>query len=185
MTTAQEAAGDVLHFWLEELEPKQHFRQDDAVDDMIRTRFGALHEELSAGVPDAWLETSRTAVAAVIVLDQFSRNLFRGDARAFAADAEALRVAQIAVERGDLDRVSDREAYYFLMPYMHAENATTIEECERLFEARLPESTGAKYARLHRASVERFGRYPARNVALGRESTAEELDFLEKNPAGF
>jgi len=185
MTTPQEAAGDVLHFWLEELEPKQHFRQDDAVDDMIRARFGALHRELSAGVPNAWLVTPETAVAAVIVLDQFSRNLFRGDGRAFATDAEALRVARIAVERSDLDRVSDREAFFVLMPYMHAEDAATIEECERLFESRLPDGDGAKYARLHRASVERFGRYPARNVALGRESTAEELDFLEKNPAGF
>ncbi|MEO0700303.1 MAG: DUF924 family protein [Pseudomonadota bacterium] len=185
MPTPQTAANDVLHFWLEELEPQAHFRRDDAVDDQIRARFGSLHEELSKGVPAVWLETPQTALAAVIVLDQFSRNLFRGDGRAFATDAEALRVARIAVERGDLDRVSDREAYYFIMPYMHAEDVATIEECEALFDQRLPEGNGAKYARLHRDSVAQFGRYPARNEALGRESTPEEIAFLQKNPAGF
>ncbi|MEO1656433.1 MAG: DUF924 family protein [Pseudomonadota bacterium] len=185
MTTPQEIAGDVLHFWLEELDPKQHFTQDDALDEMIRTRFGDLHTELAKGVPDLWLETPQTAVAAVIVLDQFSRNMFRGEGRAFATDAEALRVARIAVERGDLDRMSDREAYYLIMPYMHAEDVATIDECETLFEKQLPDGQGAHYARLHRASVARFGRYPARNKALGRESTSEELAFLEENPAGF
>ncbi|MEM6746652.1 MAG: DUF924 family protein [Pseudomonadota bacterium] len=185
MTTPQKTARDVLHFWLRELEPEQHFRRDDAVDEMIRTRFGSLHDELSKGVPQTWLKTPQTALAAVIVLDQFSRNLFRGDGRAFATDEEALRVARIAVGRGDLDRVSDREAYYFIMPYMHAEEVATIEECEALFERRLPDGNGAKFARLHRDSVARFGRYPARNEALGRESTPEELAFLKENPSGF
>ncbi|MEM7741749.1 MAG: DUF924 family protein [Pseudomonadota bacterium] len=185
MTTPQEAARHVLSFWMEELAPEQHFRRDDAVDDMIRSRFGELHDELSKGVPAAWLETPQTALAAVIVLDQFSRNLFRGDGRAFASDEEALRVARIMVGRGDLDQLSDREAYYVIMPFMHAEDVTTIDQCEALFKQRLPESTGAKYARLHRDSVARFGRYPARNEALGRESTPEEITFLKENPAGF
>ena len=118
--------------------------------------------------------------AEIIVLDQFSRNLFRGSARAFAQDGMALALAQEAVAAGADQRMTDDQRYFTYMPYMHAESLVVHEEALRLFTA-LGHAEALRFEKAHRDVIERFGRYPARNAVLGRESTAEELSYLENN----
>jgi uncharacterized protein (DUF924 family) len=168
---------EVLRFWFEELTRQQWFRRDTAVDDRIRARFGALHERLVAQEhPD--VSSPASALATVLVLDQFSRNLYRGDARAFAADPLARRVARAALERG-FDRGLDvNRRMFFYLPFEHSEDREDQRFAIERFEA-TGEPELVRYARQHQAVIERFGRFPHRNAVLGRPSTAEELAFLE------
>ena len=169
---------EVLRFWFEELGQAQWFRRDDAVDARIRSRFGALHERI-VSEPDATPGTPGQALATLLVLDQFSRNLYRDDARAFAADARARRVARDALARGFDQRVEARQRVFFYLPFEHSEDRDdqrlSVELAERSGDAYL-----LRYARDHQAVIERFGRFPHRNAVLGRESTPEELAYLRQ-----
>ena len=174
---------DVLGFWFGELTPRQWFAKDDAVDARIRGRFGALHERLAA-TPDLQPGSAREALATVIVLDQFSRNLHRGDARAFAADAQARRVADAAIARGFDAQVDHGWRMFFYLPFEHGEDLADQDRAVALIGA-LGDPSLARYAQAHRDVIARFGRFPQRNAALGRESTPEEIEALRDGKASF
>jgi len=173
-----------LRFWFEETAPEQWFRQDAAFDASLRARFALTHEQVASLALDTCLGDASTALAAVIVLDQFSRNMFRGSPGAFASDAKALRLAQAAIDKG-LDReVPANARLFFYLPFEHAEDSAVQERAVSLI-ASLADPELVKWAAAHKAIIDRFGRFPHRNVALGRVSTAEERDFLEEPGSSF
>lgn len=172
----------VLRFWFEELKPKQWFTRDAQLDELIRRRFLSTYEEAGRVDPTA-LTQAREALAHVIALDQFPRNMFRGTPQAFATDPLALTIAQLAIASG-LDAELDRPGRIFLyMPFQHSEDVNVQARSVELFAA-LGDEGSLDYARQHRQIIERFGRFPHRNAVLGRASTAEELEFL-KTHKGF
>lgn len=174
----------VLAFWFEEIEPRQWWVADPAFDAQVRERFLPTLEAASRGELYAWRTTPAGRVAEVIVLDQFSRNLYRGTPQAFAQDPMALALAQEAVALGVLDELSPMQRTFLLMPYMHSESALIHVQAERLFKAWAPPDN-YRYELQHKAIVDRFGRYPHRNAILGRVSSAEEIAFLKLPGASF
>jgi len=174
---------DILDFWFVEAGPKRWFRASDDFDRLCRERFLATLEAAARGECRAWRRTPEGRCAEIIVLDQLSRNVFRGTERAFAQDGMALVLAQEAVACGDDRRMNDDQRYFGYMPYMHSESRLVHEEALQLFKA-LGNPEALRYEIAHREVIERFGRYPARNVALARESTPEELAFLRTH-GGF
>jgi len=170
---------DVLKFWFEEVSPKQQFTADEAFDDMLSSRFGTLHAEAASGFLDKWMETPDGALALIILLDQFSRNIFRKKAQAFAYDARARELADQALATGhDMATDKSRRAFFYL-PYMHAEDLGIQDKCIALIRERLGEdSMNLPHAIWHRDVIKAYGRFPFRNRALGRETTKDELAFL-------
>jgi uncharacterized protein (DUF924 family) len=186
MTRAVEPGwvGDVLRFWFEELGRKAWFVKDTAIDAQIRERFLPLIVELATLPVEDTVTSADRALAAVIVLDQFPRNAFRGTARAFATDAQALAVATQAITRG-LDRELPAERRVFLyMPFEHSEALADQERCVTLISA-LGDEEYTRYAQAHRDVIARFGRFPHRNAVLGRTPTLEELTFLKQPGSSF
>lgn len=179
-----EDAADVLAFWFDELKPEQRFAKDVAVDAMIRDRFGGLHARLSRQLPDEWSASPQALLAAVIVLDQFSRNLFRDDPRAFANDAVALNLAKLALKRGDEALLGETERQFLYMPFMHSEDVDDQDRCVELMRE-IGNAEAIDYAEQHKAIIDRFDRFPHRNEVLGRETTAEEAAFLEQPGSSF
>ena len=175
---------EVLAFWFEELGPDDWFGGGEEVDTRIRERFLALHETLRAAVPDTWRATARGMLAAVIALDQFPRNMYRGDARAFAADPAALALATDAVERGLDQGMSNDERKFLYLPFEHSEDPAVQARSVDLF-ASLDEEETLGYALRHKEIIDRFGRFPHRNEVLGRESTPEEIAFLREPDSSF
>jgi uncharacterized protein (DUF924 family) len=176
--------GDVLQFWFAELRPADWFAKSDALDASIRLRFGALHERLAAGGEPMHAPTPRLLLAAVIVLDQFSRNLHRDDARAFAADAQARALARRALELGVDRGLSPGERLFFYLPFEHSEALADQELAVRRV-AELGDPGWTRYAQAHRDIIARFGRFPHRNAVLGRASTPEETAFLQEPMSSF
>jgi uncharacterized protein (DUF924 family) len=170
-------------------ERKFWFKRNDAVDTMLRERFGELIDAALAGQLDAWQATPLGALALVIVLDQFSRNCHRGTARAFAADRKALHTAQRMIASG-ADRLlpdAQHRAFAYL-PFEHAESPSAQQESLRLFKQLAAEPGGEGYYRFalrHAKVIERFGRFPHRNVLLGRASSDEEVAFLREPGSSF
>ena len=150
----------------------------------IRARFAGTLAQALRGELSAWRATPRGRLAEVVVLDQFTRNLGRGTAAAFAGDAAALVLAQEAVRGGALAALDAHGRTFLLMPYMHSESAVVHVEAARLFAAHTPAGNHDSELR-HKAIVDRFGRYPHRNAVLGRESTLEELAFLQEPGSSF
>ncbi len=192
---ADARAREVLDFWFGAPGTPGHgearaewFRKDPAFDAAIRDRFGALHEEAARGGLGGWEAAPGPMLALVIVLDQFSRNLFRGDRRAFAQDARALACARAALARGD-DRLRlPVERQFLYLPFEHSEDPADQDLCVELMrslEAFAPTRGLTAWAEKHRDLIRRFGRFPHRNAALGRDSTPEELDYLARPGAGF
>ena len=177
------SSDDVLRFWFDNSDEANWWRRSDAFDTQIATRFGALHEAATRSELWRWRTTAESRLAEIIVLDQFSRNLHRDSARAFAADPLALALAQEAVAAGAHGELDPRRRVFLLMPYMHSESRAVHEEALRLF-ADCPASN-LDYERRHKAIVDRFGRYPHRNAVLGRESTLEEIEFLKTPGSSF
>lgn len=174
----------VLEFWFDEATPEQHFGRDDAFDTLVRERFSSTHAAAARGELAGWRHTSEGRLAEVIVLDQFSRNLFRNSARAFALDGMALVLAQEAI-RNDADRNLPPGWRAFLyMPFMHSESRVIHVHAERLFRQSGLEDN-YEFELEHKAIIDRFGRYPHRNAVLGRVSTPEELAFLEQPGSSF
>jgi uncharacterized protein (DUF924 family) len=174
----------ILHFWFEELTEKQHFAQDAALDALMVQRFGALLERAARCELVGWRSTATGRLAEIIVLDQFSRNLWRGTPRAFAQDTLALALAQELVLRGDDAQLPVAQRCFAYMPYMHSESVAVHHEALRLFD--LPGlEDNLRFEQRHLAILERFGRYPHRNTILGRASTAQELAFLQEPGSGF
>ena len=174
----------VLSFWFTELTPKHHFAKDAALDEAIRTRFGATLEAASRCELFAWRATPEGRLAEVLVLDQFSRNVYRDTARAFAQDALALALAQELVASGQDRSLPLAQRSFAYMPYMHSESALVHDQAIALFsQPGMEDSLGFELR--HQAIIERFGRYPHRNALLGRESTPEELAFLSEPGSSF
>ena len=191
----QSSPADVLAFWFgREDDPgygefrSQWFQKDEAFDREVTDRFGDLYERAAAGELDAWREEAESCLALVIVLDQFPRNMFRGDARTHTTDGKALDAAKYAIERA-LDRELPAFGRMFLyMPFMHAENVEDQRRSVELFERLAAEPGGpdvVEYAVGHREIVERFGRFPHRNAILGRETTPEEAEFLTQPGSSY
>lgn len=174
-------ADDVLHFWFEELDQKDWFSSSARVDEICRARFGDIYAALKADPPRAESADARTLLAAIIVFDQFPRNIFRKTPDAYATDAIALTLARHAVESGKDRLLPQMQRHFLYMPFMHSEDLKAQAESVRLFTA-LGVPDGVKYARHHHGVVERFGRFPHRNSILGRRSTPEELEFLKTQP---
>jgi uncharacterized protein (DUF924 family) len=174
----------VLRYWFEELSLEQCFEKNDAIDNTIRERFGPLHAQLTAADGTIRTEAPRELLAAVIVFDQFSRNLFRSSPRAFAADPIARRLARAAIADGLDQAMNKRERIFLYLPFEHSENAADQEQSVALF-AQLDDLELDKYALAHKVIIDRFGRFPHRNAALGRESTPEEIEFLKEPNSSF
>ena len=176
---------DILDFWFQDTTPKQWWAVDPAFDDLLRQRFGALLASAAHGELWSWRSSAGGRLSEVIVLDQFSRNIHRGTAAAFAQDAMALALAQEAVAAGALAALSSPiECAFLLLPYMHSESRVIHVEADRLYREHAPADNHAFELR-HRAIVDRFGRYPHRNDVLGRVSTPEEREFLTQPGSSF
>ena len=181
----------VLDFWFGVPPGKaraEWFRKDAAFDEEIRARFGALHATASQRGLEAWRAEPLPMLALVVVLDQFSRNLYRGDARAFAQDAHARECAREALARGDDKGLLPVQRQFLYLPLEHSEDLADQEECVELMralEAYEPTRGLTEWAVKHRDIVARFGRFPHRNAALGRPSTPEEIAFLQQPGSGF
>ncbi|HST28985.1 MAG TPA: DUF924 family protein [Rudaea sp.] len=174
----------VLRFWFEEATPQQHFMKDDAFDAAIRERFGVTHAAAVRCELSAWRDTAAGRLAEIIVLDQFSRNLWRDDARAFACDGMALLLAQEAIRTGADSALAPSQRAFLYMPFMHSESLVIHRQAVRLFDQPGLE-TNYDFELKHKGIIERFGRYPHRNATLGRDSTPEELAFLQQPDSSF
>jgi uncharacterized protein (DUF924 family) len=171
--------GDILGFWFGELGHQDWFRRDEAIDATIASRFGGVYQELRGGVPETWLATPEGVLAAILVLDQFPRNMFRDDARAFATDGMALALAKQAIADGiDKTLTPDQRAFIY-MPLQHSEDDADQALSVGLY-AMLGIPLNLDFALRHKAVIDRFGRFPHRNAVLGRQSSAAEAAYLAK-----
>ena len=175
---------DVLHFWFEEITPEHWFKKDDAFDDSIRTRFEpTIVAALSARL-DSWADSADGCLALILVLDQFTRNIYRDTPRAFSGDEMALALSLRCVDRDFIAHENGPWRHFMLMPMMHSEDITIQDRSLPLFET-LTNPRTYEYAVKHRDIVARFGRFPHRNAILGRPSSEEELAFLTQPGSSF
>jgi uncharacterized protein (DUF924 family) len=183
MSTLQ-SISDVLQFWFEELSHEERFNGGEKIDKKITEQFSTTHAAVAAG--EWWKErtNAESYLAEIIVLDQFSRNIFRGNARAFAYDGQALTLAQHAVAAGFDTALPAEQRLFMYMPFMHAESRPMHQEAVVLFEA-LGDDEALKYEHIHKDIIDQFGRYPHRNEVLGRESTTAEIEYLQNNHEAF
>ena len=175
---------EILRFWFEELTPDDWFGGGVTVDGRIRERFRDLHEALREQVPESWRASPRGLLGAVIALDQFPRNMYRDDPRAFAADGVALGLAREALARGFDREVSNDERKFLYLPFEHSEDPAEQVRSVQLFTT-LGDEDNLSYALRHKEIIDRFGRFPHRNKVLGRNSTPEEAEFLKGPGSSF
>lgn len=171
---------EVLSFWFDEVGPEAWFKGNGELDEKIRKRFGALYERLSTNAPRESSQDARGALAAIILFDQFPRNMFRGTAKAYSTDDLAVRIAREAVDNRFDEKLSPEERQFLYMPFQHSEVSADQEHAVMLFKA-LDNEEGVRYAIEHRDIIQRFGRFPHRNRALGRKSTPEEEEFMKEH----
>jgi len=176
-------AQKVLQFWFEELQSEQWWAKNKKLDEMIAERFGEWHVAAIAGELSDWRTEPEGRLAEIIVLDQFSRNIYRGDPRSFMYDPVALVLAQEAIRSGDDQQVAFKRRPFFYMPLMHSESLKIHRHAVKLMSSPNLKDT-MKYENQHLKIIEQFGRYPHRNIVLGRKSTPEEIEFLKK-PGSF
>ena len=174
----------VLDFWFSELKPKQWWQVDFTLDAEIGKRFGELHGQARQCELYDWRDTAAGRLAEIIVLDQFSRNMYRNTLDAFAQDPLALGLAQSAVDNRALTQLSQQQGAFLLMPFMHSESKLIHEQALLLF-TQLGNEDNLSFELRHKAIIDRFGRYPHRNEILGRASTTEELEFLQQPGSSF
>ena len=174
----------VIKFWFEDISQTQWWKKDAQFDQLIASRFSEVHGQASCGELYQWRDTAEGRLAEIIVLDQFSRNMFRGLAESFAYDSLALELCKAAVNAGAHTRLEQSRTSFLLMPYMHSELLQEHQQGWPLFERYCSENT-SQFERRHAAIIERFGRYPHRNTILGRESTPEEIEFLTEAGSSF
>lgn len=175
---------EIIRYWFETLKPEDWYRKDPAIDAEIETRFGDTYEALKKSVPLAWLAEPQGMLAAILVLDQFPRNMFRDDPRAFATDQAALRLAKRAIGEGIDMRVPPEQRAFIYMPFQHSEALDDQTRSIALYTA-LGNKLNLDFARRHQAIIGCFGRFPHRNRMLGRGSTAAELAFLKEPGSSF
>lgn len=175
---------EIIRFWFEEISPAQRFRKDPDFDAEVRSRFKTTLKRASKGLLYTWRDHPLDALAEIIVLDQFSRNIYRDKRRAFAQDTLALVLAQEAVRRKLDAELEPGQRAFLYMPFMHSEAAEIHEIALFLFDQPGLEDN-YNFEIKHKAIIDRFGRYPHRNEILGRESSTEELEFLSQPGSGF
>ena len=180
------SADEVLQFWFEDIERSCWFKKDEVFDRELERRFGDLLALAKGDQLDRWCETPQGYLALIVVLDQFSRNIFRDSSRAFEADSKALQLTVKGIEIGLDEELTLEQRSLFYMPLRHAEDLVM----QKLGLAKTRELNDAgygddKYALNHLVLIERFGRFPHRNIVLGRSNTSEEEDFLQAGNAGF
>lgn len=183
------APEEVWQFWFEALSPKHWWQKDEALDRLIAQRFTELHRQASKGELYSWRESAQGRLSEIILLDQFSRNMYRDQPLAFAQDAQCLVLAQEAIRVGSDQTVDERERPFFYLPFMHSESLLIQDVCLSLYEQLAADSDGRQnnvdFALRHRVIIERFGRFPHRNAQLGRVSTDAEVAFLKQPGSGF
>lgn len=182
----------VLNFWFGSpagAYRKQWFQKNPAFDAQIKAQFLDLYGAMVASPPEPWLITAKAGLARIIVLDQFARNMFRGTPQSFAADAQALTTAESAIEQGYDAELLAVERFFLYLPFEHSENLNHQNRCVDYFEDLVRDAPdldhGLDYARRHRNVIAQFGRFPHRNKILERESTAAELEFLNRPGSRF
>ncbi|WP_316013201.1 DUF924 family protein [Roseobacter sp. HKCCA0434] len=169
----------ILDFWIEEVGPEGWYKQDDALDAKIRHKFEGLWSQARRGEKCNWMLHPRSALALLILTDQFPRNMFRGRGRAFSTDRMACAVALRTVNLGYDCRIEGPQRQFFYLPMMHAENISWQEKCVRQFLLKMPQAEeNLLHARAHREVIRRFGRFPHRNEDLGRQTTEAERNFM-------
>jgi uncharacterized protein (DUF924 family) len=169
---------EIIEFWLEEIGPQRWYDDSQELDNTIRERFMETWEEALGGKLESWECSREGALALLIVLDQFPRNMFRGEGRSFASDQKALAVAKKAISKGFDKQTPLPERIFFYMPMMHSENSVDQEHSVRLIKMNIGETAYLKHARVHREVIRKFGRFPYRNEALGRHSSEDEASYL-------
>ncbi len=175
---------NVIHFWFDEIDKSKWYSKDHAFDELISSRFTGLHAQAAKCELFAWRSTALGCLAEVIILDQFSRNMFRGSADSFAQDSLALSLAQSAILAGlDLELTTEQRSFLY-MPFMHSESLVIHEQAMDLF-TKLGLASSLDYEKKHKAVIERFGRYPHRNKVLKRSSSDEEILFLQQPGSSF
>jgi uncharacterized protein (DUF924 family) len=184
MSDGEASAADIVAFW-RAVGPDRWFEKDETLDAEIRRRFLRLHEAAAGGKLVAWEQAAEGALALLILLDQFPRNMFRGSAKAFATDPLACAVAERAIEQGHNMEVPDERRVFFYLPFEHAEDLALQDRCCELVRERCNLGEYVDYAERHRAVIARFGRFPHRNAVLGRPSTMEEIAYLESSDESF
>ncbi len=177
---------EILEFWLDEVGQAGWYAVDDDLDRRMRDRFLATWEQAREGRFSRWLTWPAGTLAYIILTDQFPRNMFRGEARAFASDRAALAAAKIAIGRGWDMRIDEPARQFFYMPLMHSENLCDQDRCVRLLFERMPETGHGNllHARAHREVIRRFGRFPYRNEVLRRASTGPEAEYVREGGYG-
>lgn len=177
---------DVLSFWLDEIGPDGWYAGGEALDRQIRDRFLDSWKEASEGAYSLWLTYPSGTLAYIILMDQFPRNMFRGQAQAFSTDNAALEAAKCAVHKGWDLKIDEPARQFFYMPMMHSENLCDQDRCVRLMAMRMPEAGASNllHAKVHREVIRRFGRFPYRNEALSRHTTEPEAAFQAKGGYG-
>lgn len=174
----------VLNFWFEEIEPAQWWKKDPEFDQVISDRFRDLHKQARQCELFRWRQTPHGRLAEIIVLDQFSRNIYRDNWRAFASDPLALALAQGAVRYGADELLDQQHRNFLYLPYMHSESLKIHEQAIKLYEQKTEPST-LNFEKRHKVIIEKFGRYPHRNEVLGRESSPLEIEFLKEAGSSF
>jgi len=179
-------SNEILEFWLDELSPADWYKEDAALDAKIRQRFEATWTRAAQGALAQWLTYPSGALAYIILTDQFPRNMFRGEARAFSTDRAALAAAKCAIDKGWDLKIDEPARQFFYLPLMHSENLCDQERCVRLMLERMPETGAANllHARAHREVIRQFGRFPYRNTALARATTAQEAEYVAAGSYG-
>jgi len=179
-----ETPQDILKFWFEECEEKSWWVKDPKFDAMLRDRFGALVEQAAAGDLDNWAETAEGARAFIILLDQFTRSIYRDSPKAFDADDKARAMARRAIAKGFDKGLDMHQRVFMYMPFEHSEDIADQDESCRLI-GEIGSENYLKFAHAHRDIIVKFGRYPHRNAVMGRENTRAEEDYLKDPKAGF
>ncbi|MFT5701773.1 MAG: hypothetical protein ACI8ZB_004674 [Desulforhopalus sp.] len=175
---------EILNFWFEEIDESQWWIKDAEFDEIIRQRFLELHHKAVHCELYPWRKTSLGALAEIIILDQFSRNMFRDKPESFAYDSLALALSQVAIASGFDSELSPAKRKFFYMPFMHSESLVIHSVAGALF-AKLGNDSTLTFENRHRAIIEQFGRYPHRNKILGRVTTPEEEEFLRLPGSSF
>lgn len=182
-------ADEVLGFWFHETDRQNWFERNDDFDQIIRDRFAEAVEAARGGGFEAWRETARGGLAVIILIDQFSRNIYRDSPHAWSADDVGLSCTRQALAQEHDRELAPEERKFLYMPLMHSEDLADQEQCVELFRAlaedAADESVALDFAIRHRDIIARFGRFPHRNAVLGRESTPEEVEFLKEPDSSF
>ena len=175
---------EILNFWFKECKPEQWFKKNEDFDKMIKNRFFIAIENSIAGKLGNWEESETGCLALIILLDQFTRNVFRDTPQAFAGDKRALALSQLCCDKDYLTNPDIQKRQFMLMPMMHSENLAVQDASLPLFK-KYASKKDYEYAEKHREIIARFGRFPHRNVILGRKSINEELEFLKQPGSSF